>query len=82
MASIDDVLERLKSAQERLKDVAQGRVYNVGTQVLLDGKYGIVVDLNQGSEDPAGTTVDIRLSDGKVVEAVKVNSSTLQRFRG
>jgi hypothetical protein len=82
MTHIDEMIARLKGAEERLKEVAQGRVYNVGTQVLLGGKYGVVVDLNQGSEDPAGATVDVRLADGTVREGVSVTSAALQKFRG
>ncbi len=78
---IDEVLNKLKNAEDRLKDVAQGRQFTVGTQVLYRNKLATVVDLNQGSEDPAGTTVDIRTFDGKLVENVKVTSSELQFFR-
>ena len=78
---IDDMLLRIEHAEERLKAVAQGRVYIVGTKILYQGKYGIVTDLNNGSEDPSGSTVDIRLSDGKVVENVKVDSASLELFR-
>lgn len=78
---IDDILERLENASERLKAVAQGRVYNVGTKVLFRGKYGVVTDLNQGSEDPAGSTVDLRMEDGTVHENVSVTSTSLELFR-
>lgn len=81
MDNIDKVITRLKEAEDKLKEIAQGRVYNVGTQVLYDGKYGVVTDLNNGSADPTGSTVDLRLADGTVVEGVKVTSSILQLFR-
>ncbi len=78
---IDDILERLENASERLKAVAQGRVYNVGTKVLFRGKFGVVTDLNQGSEDPAGSTVDIRMEDGTTHDSVSVTSTSLELFR-
>lgn len=81
MTNVDEVMGRLKAAEERLKEVSQGRAYDVGVQVLYKDKLGVVTDLNKGSEDPAGSTVDIRLHDGKVVEGVKVTSKELQRFR-
>lgn len=81
MKEIEDILERLEKASDRLQAVAQGRVYNVGTKVLFRGKFGVVTDLNQGSEDPAGSTVDIRLEDGTVHEGVSVTSTGLELFR-
>lgn len=81
MTEIKDVMDRLKAAEDRLKEVSQGRAYDVGVQVLYKDKLGVVTDLNKGSEDPTGSTVDIRLHDGKVVEGVKVTSKELQRFR-
>jgi hypothetical protein len=78
---IDEIEARLERASERLQAVAQGRVYVVGTKVLYQGNFGVVTYLNQGSTDPSGSTIDIRLDDGKVVENVKVTSATLELFR-
>jgi hypothetical protein len=78
---LDETLERLEQASERLQAVAQGRVYVVGTKVMYQGQFGVVTDLNKGSTDPLGSTIDIRLADGKTVENVKVSSATLQLFR-
>jgi hypothetical protein len=81
MKEIDDILARMERASERLQAVAQGRIYVVGTKILYQGKFGVVTDLNKGSEDPTGSTVDIRLEDGKTVENVKVTSTQLELFR-
>ena len=81
MIYIDELGPKLKSAEQKLKEVSQGRAFNVGVRVLYREKFGVVTDLNQGSEDPSGSTVDIRLSDGKVIEGVKVTDKQLQRFR-
>lgn len=81
MKELDDILARLEQASERLQAVAQGRVYVVGTKVLYRGKFGVVTELNKGSEDPTGSTVDIRLEDGEVAENVKVTATSLQLFR-
>lgn len=78
---INVLLERLEQASERLQAVAQGRVYVVGTKVLYQGKFGVVTDLNNGSEDPTGSTIDIRMDDGKTFEKVKVTSASLELFR-
>jgi len=78
---VAQVIENLNNALDRLKAVGQGRVFNVGTKVLYQGKFGVITDLNQGSEDPAGSTVDLRLDDGKTVENVKVDSASLEFFR-
>lgn len=79
--TLDKLDDRLKKAEERLKDVAQGRVYVVGVQVLYKDKLGVVTHLNQGSEDPEASTVDIRLHNGKIIEGIKVASKQIQRFR-
>lgn len=81
MKEIDDILNRLEQASDRLKAVAQGRVFNVGTKITYRGKFGIVTDLNQGSEDPSGSTIDIRLEDGTVHEGISVTSAALELFR-
>ena len=81
MIYIDDLGPKLKSAEQRLKEISQGRVFNVGVKILYRDKFGVVTDLNQGSEDPSGSTVDIRLSDGKVIEGVKVTDKQLKLFR-
>jgi hypothetical protein len=78
---LDHTIKRLDNALGRLKDVAQGRVYIVGTKISYEGKFGVVTKLHQGSEDPAGSTVDIRLEDGTTVDAVSVTSIALQLFR-
>lgn len=78
---VDEILERLNHALGRLQETGQGRVYNVGTKVMYQGKFGVVTDLNQGSEDPSGSTIDLRLEDGTVVENVKVSSASLELFR-
>ncbi|MBD3260757.1 MAG: hypothetical protein GF334_03635 [Candidatus Altiarchaeales archaeon] len=81
MKEIEDILERLEKASERLQAVAQGRVYNVGTKVLYKGQFGVVTDLNQGAEDPQGSTVDLRMEDGTVHEKVSVTSAALELLR-
>ncbi len=78
---VDRLLNRLGGALGRLKAVSQGRVYNVGTKITYKGKFGVVTDLNQGSEDPAGSTVDIRLADGTQVENVSVTTVALELFK-
>jgi len=79
---IDKTIERLEGALGNLKkEDAQGRVYVVGTLVNYDGKLGVVTDLNTTAKDPAGSTVDIRLDSGKVIEKVSVTSSALQLLR-
>jgi len=78
---VDEVIETLSNALDKLKAVATGRVFNVGTKVTYRGKFGIVTDLNQGAEDPAGSTLDLRLEDGTVVENIKVSSAALEFFR-
>jgi len=82
MTDVNEVINRLKLAEEKLKDVAQGRAFTVGVQVIYKDQLGVVTDLNKGSQDPVGSTVDIRLHDGKVIEGVSVTSKQLQRFRG
>ena len=77
----NEVENRVDEALGRLQAVAQGRVYIVGTKVKLDGKFGVVTNLKQGSEDPLASTVDVRLADGTVVDAVSVLSTTLELFR-
>ena len=78
---VDEVIERLDNALDRFKTEGQGRIYNVGTKVTYRGRFGIVTDLNQGSEDPTGSTLDLRLDDGTVVENVKVTSAALEFFK-
>ena len=81
LKKVDEVIENLNKAQSRLQESAQGRVYSVGTKITFEGKFGVVTNLNKGSQDPAGSTVDIRLEDGKVVQGVSVTSVALQLFR-
>lgn len=81
LEKVDAILGRMDTALGRLQDVAQGRIYNVGTKITFNGKFGVVTDLNQGSEDPTGSTVDIRLEDGTTVDAVSVTSVALQLLR-
>lgn len=78
---VAQVIENLNNALDRLKAVGQGRVYNVGTKVLYQGRFGVITDLNQGSEDPTGSTVDLRLDDGTVFENIQVTSAALELFR-
>jgi len=78
---VDEVIQSLDNALGKLRAVAQGRVFNVGTKVIYRGKFGVITDLNQGSEDPAGSTVDLRLDDGTQVENIKVTSAALEFFR-
>jgi hypothetical protein len=80
--TIDKAIEKLEGALENIKkENAQGRVYVVGTLITYKGKLGVVQDLNTTAKDPAGSTVDIRLDNGKVVEKVSVTSSELQLLR-
>lgn len=81
MTDIDKVIDRLKEVEDRLKEIAQGRIYSVGTQVIYNERLGVVIHLHQGAEDPTASTVDIRLEDGTVFEAVNVASSNLRKFR-
>jgi len=79
---IDKAIERLQGALDNIqKENAQGRVYVVGTVVTYKDKLGVVTDLNTTAKDPAGSTVDIRLDSGKVIEKVPVDSSILRLFR-
>ncbi len=78
---LDRIQQRMDDALGRLQDVAQGRVYQVGTKITFEEKFGVVTHLNQGSEDPAGSTVSIRLEDGTTVDAVSVTSIALQLLR-
>ena len=77
---IDEVLLKIEKAQQAWDDIG-GRTFNVGTKILYDGKFGVVTDLNQGSEDPSGSTVDLRLSDGATMEGVSVTTKALQFYR-
>lgn len=78
---LDALGQKITAALNRLKEVSQGRVYNVGTKVMYKGKLGIVTDLNKDAKDPKGSTVDIRLEDGKVINKVSVDSSSLSFLR-
>jgi len=78
---LDRIQQRMDVALGRLHDVAQGRVYQVGTKITFKEKFGVVTHLNQGSEDPTGSTVDIRLEDGTTVDSVSVTSVALQLLR-
>lgn len=78
---VDEVIKGLDTALGRLQTVGQGRVFVVGTKVTYRGKFGVITLLNQGSEDPAGSTVDLRLDDGTVVSKVKVTSAALELFK-
>ncbi len=78
---LDRIQQRMDDALGRLQDVAQGRVYQVGTKITFEEKFGVVTLLNQGSEDPTGSTVNIRLEDGTTVDAVSVTSIALQLLR-
>ena len=78
---VNTVLDRMDVALGRLHDVAQGRIYNVGTKVTFEEKFGVVTHLNQGPKDPTGSTVNIKLEDGTTVDAVSVTSVALQLLR-
>lgn len=79
---IDKTIERLEGALENIKkENAQGRVYVVSSLITYRGKLGVVTVLNTTAKDPAGSTVDIRLDNGKVVEKISVTSSELQLLR-
>ena len=78
---LDRIQQRMDDALGRLQDVAQGRVYTVGTKITFEDKFGVVTLLNQGSEDPTGSTVNIRLEDGTTVDDVSVTSIALQLLR-
>ena len=79
--SADRVLKKVDDALGKLKDVAQGRIYRVGTKVMYQGKFGVVTVLNQGSQDPTASTVNIRLEDGTLVDDIAVSATTLELFR-
>lgn len=81
LEKIDEILQKIEQAKEAWKDSAAGRVYDVGTKILYEGKFGVVTDLNQGSTDPQGSTVDIRLGDGKTIQGVSVSAKALQFYR-
>ena len=81
LKKVDDILDKMDNALGRLQDVAQGRVYVVGTKITYEGKFGIVTHLIQGSEDPLASTVSIRLDNGTAVEDISVTSVALQLFR-
>ncbi len=81
LEKVNAVINRMDVALGRLQDVAQGRVYVVGTKVTFQEKFGVVTHLNDGSEDPTGSTVDLRLEDGTTVDAVSVTSIALQLLR-
>jgi len=78
---LNRIQKRMDAALGRLHDVAQGRVYTVGTKVTFEDKFGVVTHLNKGSEDPTGSTVDIRLEDGTTIDSVSVTSVALQLLR-
>ena len=77
--NLNDLDERLNAALDQLKSVA--RQYYVGTKIKFDGKFGVVTGLSQGSADPDGRTVDIRLEDGSIVEGVSVTTKALEFYR-
>ncbi len=78
---LDAVLDRMDNALGRLHDTAQGRVYVVGTKVLLEGKFGIINYLHQGATDPLASKVNVRLEDGTVIEDISVTSVALELFK-
>ena len=41
---VNTVLGRMNIALGRLQDVAQGRIYNVGTKVTFNEKFGVVTN--------------------------------------
>ncbi len=76
--NIDGLGERLDEALRRLKESA--RQYSVGTKVKFEDRFGVVTVLNQGSTDPKGSTVTIRLDDGTVVERVSITTKALEFY--
>jgi len=74
-------LQKLTEAEMAWREAGGGRKYYVGNLVLFDGALATVVHVNQGSEDPEASTVDIRFHDGDVLEGVKVASKQLVRYR-
>lgn len=78
MKKIKEIIDRIDAAQQAL---GGGREFVVGTKVLYGEKLGVITYLRKGSEDPAGSTVDLRLEDGTILEGVKVNAPNLQRYR-
>ena len=78
---LDRIQKRMDGALGRLQDVAQGRVFIVGTKITFEDKFGVVTNLNQGAEDPTASTVSIRLDDGTTVDDVSVTSVALQLLR-
>lgn len=81
LEKVNTILDRMDTALGRLHDVAQGRVYITGTKITFQGKFGVVTHLNQGSQDPTASTIDIRLEDGTMLEDISVTSVALQLFR-
>ena len=79
--AMEKATEIINAAIPQGEEVAQGRVDVVGTKVTYQGKFGVVVLLNQGSEDPTASTVNIRLEDGTVIDGVSVASTGLELFR-
>ena len=77
----DELRELIGKAFVPAEEVAGGRQFSTGTLVKYKGPLGIVRRLNQGSHDPYGTTVDLHLSDGTIVNNVKTDSSGLEFFR-
>lgn len=78
---LDEVLEGLDNALERLQSVGQGRVFVVGTKITYRGRFGVVSELNKTPKDPMGSTVNLRMDDGAVVENIKVTSAALKLLR-
>jgi len=78
---VKEVIESIDNALDRLKTVAQGRIFVVGTKITYQGKFGVVVNLNKGAEDPTASTIDLRLEDGTMFENIKVTSASLELFR-
>lgn len=78
---LDRIQERMDAVLGRLQDVAQGRVYIVGTKITFEGKFGVVTNLIQGAEDPTASTVSVRLDDGTTVDDISVTSVALQLLR-
>jgi hypothetical protein len=83
-----DKLQKSEAAMQKIAElrrqweaVGGGRSYYEGTIVLFEGNLGVVTHVHQGSEDPTASRVDIRLSDGKVIEGVSVDSKQLVRYR-
>lgn len=78
---IDNIIDNFDNILNKFKSIGQGRVFIVGTKITYKNKFGIITDLNKGSQDPIGSTIDLRLDDGTMFTNIKVSSPSLELFR-